>query len=185
MTNQTLPLIGTLVILYLSITAIGTLLSAGLWTVGAFSNNYTQSVNGKNATIGLPRWLKGQALCGLSIGPILQSVWPESFSVVVGVAAAISLAPLLLVLPGQSSQALRAIMRTTVYLAVLPLPIEDRADFAETRIAMLYDCEPWNRLPDMSSILLRSPLTAMECRQARRRLRQAVHRQRVAEKSLD
>ena len=26
---------------------VGVLLSAGLWAVGAFSNNYTQSVNGK------------------------------------------------------------------------------------------------------------------------------------------
>jgi len=28
-------------------TAIGSVLSGGLWAVGSFSNNYTQSVNGK------------------------------------------------------------------------------------------------------------------------------------------
>jgi hypothetical protein len=31
----------------LILTMVGVVLSAGLWAVGAFSNNYTQSINGK------------------------------------------------------------------------------------------------------------------------------------------
>jgi hypothetical protein len=39
--------LGGIIFYSLILTMVGVVLSAGLWAVGSFSNNYTQSVNGK------------------------------------------------------------------------------------------------------------------------------------------
>jgi hypothetical protein len=47
---------GGVIFYALLLTLVGLVLSAGLWAVGSFSNNYTQSVNGK----------KGFLICAVS-----------------------------------------------------------------------------------------------------------------------
>jgi hypothetical protein len=61
-------------------------------------------------------------------------------------------------------------------VAALPIPADERADFAEPRLRLMYTCDRWNRLPDLSSILVAGPLTAARRRRARRQLRRAVQR---------
>lgn len=82
-------IMGGLVFFSILFNAVGMLLSAGLWAVGSFSNNYTQSVNGR----------KGFLICGgaaLIIGAsqtlvsYLRGDWiPLAF--IVGVLSALSL----------------------------------------------------------------------------------------------
>jgi hypothetical protein len=165
-----------MIVSYLGVAATGAALSGGLWALGAFSNNYTQSVVGKDAFVGLPRWLKGQATAGILISSLLQVAWSGPLSLRLGTTIAVSLVPLLLAAPHSSSSRLRVVMRTAVHLAALPMPADERADFAEPRLRLMYTCDRWNRLPDLSSILVGGPLTAARRRRARRQLRRTVQR---------
>lgn len=45
--NTATGIVSGIIFYSLLLTLVGLVLSAGLWAVGSFSNNYTQSVNGK------------------------------------------------------------------------------------------------------------------------------------------
>lgn len=73
-----------------------------------------------------------------------------------------------------TSPILRLAMRWTVQLGALPLPVDERADFAESTLAMLFRCGRWDRWRNMSSIVVNGPLMAAKRRRARSRLQRAV-----------
>ncbi|MEU1728951.1 hypothetical protein ACNF49_30755 [Actinomadura sp. ATCC 39365] len=152
---------------------VGGVLSAGMWAVGAFSNNYTQSVNGKKGFL----LTSSAALVLGALTFLWDYVTPEGSELPTFVSVPLAVAWLAYLLFGLLTARygfVRRVIRLTVRLSARWLPPAERADFIETTLTVFYGIRSLYRSRLMTSTLVRSPLMGLRRRQAQARLLQRL-----------